>query len=223
MKLMHWLKQIFPLTYRQQYVTTTGEHHFAVWKMWLGRIYNVHDFVILHNFDLERRCQQAIAGRDYRGAARFLLALEEDHNQRIARIRNQYGGGLQGSPADQRSLHKLSDACCTDPTGETHADKDGAYIISQQAYMRLVGGAQSTILPGQFFVPTGEEVRFQTYEDGCMFCAVATRVAYKKLSEVTEDEAADAGYYDADICRAALRGEGCNEAVTIINLEQIDI
>lgn len=43
--MMWYLKQLFPLTYRTTYVQN-GEKHFTVWKMWLGRCYNIDDYVV---------------------------------------------------------------------------------------------------------------------------------------------------------------------------------
>jgi len=49
MKGVVWyLKQMFPLTYRSQYVTCgDGRKHFCVWKMWFGHCYKIDDVVIL--------------------------------------------------------------------------------------------------------------------------------------------------------------------------------
>jgi len=44
-RVMWYLKQIIPLTYRTIY-TACGQRHFCVWKMWLGRCYRIDDFVI---------------------------------------------------------------------------------------------------------------------------------------------------------------------------------
>lgn len=40
------LRQLLPLTYRTTYATTDGTKHFAVWRMWLGRVFD-HDEVTI--------------------------------------------------------------------------------------------------------------------------------------------------------------------------------
>ena len=43
---MKWhLKQLLPLTYRSHYRDGEGNKHFAVWKMWLGRVYKNEDVI----------------------------------------------------------------------------------------------------------------------------------------------------------------------------------
>ena len=39
------LKQLFPFTYRTTYRDEDGKH-FAVWNMFLGRCFNIEDYVI---------------------------------------------------------------------------------------------------------------------------------------------------------------------------------
>ena len=43
---MWYLKQLLPLTYWTKYRTDDGHQHFCIWKMWLGRCYNITDIVI---------------------------------------------------------------------------------------------------------------------------------------------------------------------------------
>lgn len=40
-----YLRQLFPLTYRTTY-GENGQRHFCVWRMWLGRCYDIDDVVI---------------------------------------------------------------------------------------------------------------------------------------------------------------------------------
>lgn len=40
------LKQLLPLTYRTTYGTEDGAQHFAVWRMWFGRVF-AHDEVTI--------------------------------------------------------------------------------------------------------------------------------------------------------------------------------
>ena len=42
-KLVWYLKQLLPLTYRSLYVCGE-EHQFCVWKMWLGKCYNIKSY-----------------------------------------------------------------------------------------------------------------------------------------------------------------------------------
>lgn len=46
-RILWYLKQLFPLTYRSHYKTKSGKPHFAVWKMWFGRCYKIEDFEIV--------------------------------------------------------------------------------------------------------------------------------------------------------------------------------
>lgn len=49
-KLVWYIKQLFPLTYRSRYgvVSTDGgnQPHFSVWKMWLGHVYKHDDYIL---------------------------------------------------------------------------------------------------------------------------------------------------------------------------------
>ena len=47
-KIKWFLRQLLPLTYRSRY-TSNNEPHFCVWKMWLGKCYQVEDYVIQTN------------------------------------------------------------------------------------------------------------------------------------------------------------------------------
>jgi len=41
-----YVKQLLPLTYRSHYSDVSGDKHFAVWKMWFGKVYQYEDVVI---------------------------------------------------------------------------------------------------------------------------------------------------------------------------------
>lgn len=47
---MWYLKQLLPFTYRTRYTIEVdgraAEQHFVVWRMWLGRSFQIDDFVI---------------------------------------------------------------------------------------------------------------------------------------------------------------------------------
>jgi len=45
-KLCWCFWQLFPCTYRTYYGDEDGRLHFAVWKMWFGRCYYVHDVIV---------------------------------------------------------------------------------------------------------------------------------------------------------------------------------
>lgn len=45
-RLVWYVKQLVPLTYRTHYGDQDGVRHFCVWKMWLGRCYAIDDVVI---------------------------------------------------------------------------------------------------------------------------------------------------------------------------------
>jgi hypothetical protein len=45
-KLCWYFWQLFPCTYRTYYGDDRGRLHFAVWKMWFGRCYYVHDVIV---------------------------------------------------------------------------------------------------------------------------------------------------------------------------------
>lgn len=40
-----YLKQLLPLTYRTRFVQD-GEAHFVVWRMWLGRSFQIDDVIV---------------------------------------------------------------------------------------------------------------------------------------------------------------------------------
>lgn len=40
------LRQLLPLTYRSTYKTADGTKHFAVWRMWFGKVFS-HDEVLV--------------------------------------------------------------------------------------------------------------------------------------------------------------------------------
>jgi len=44
-KLIWYVKQLLPLTYRTQYVEKS-ETHFCVWRMWFGRCFDIYDVAI---------------------------------------------------------------------------------------------------------------------------------------------------------------------------------
>ncbi len=44
--LIWTIKQTLPLTYRTTYTDSDGRRHFAVWRMWLGRVFDHDDHVI---------------------------------------------------------------------------------------------------------------------------------------------------------------------------------
>jgi len=44
---LRWLaRQLLPLTYRTTYGDEAGRRHFAVWRMWFGRCFDVTDVVV---------------------------------------------------------------------------------------------------------------------------------------------------------------------------------
>ncbi len=45
-KIIWRVKQLLPLTYRSRY-SVDGQPHFSVWNMWLGRVFNHEDFLIV--------------------------------------------------------------------------------------------------------------------------------------------------------------------------------
>ena len=45
---IEWLtRQLLPLTYRTHYSDSTGRRHFAVWRMWLGRVFDDEDVIVV--------------------------------------------------------------------------------------------------------------------------------------------------------------------------------
>ena len=44
-KLIWYIKQLLPLTYRTTY-TENGKKHYTVWNMWFGRNFNIDDYII---------------------------------------------------------------------------------------------------------------------------------------------------------------------------------
>ena len=45
-RLIWSLKQLFPFTYRTNYGDESGQRHFVVWRMWLGRCFAIDDVVV---------------------------------------------------------------------------------------------------------------------------------------------------------------------------------
>lgn len=44
-KVVWYLKQLLPLTYRSHYSDAEGRH-FCVWRMWMGRCFEIDDVVV---------------------------------------------------------------------------------------------------------------------------------------------------------------------------------
>jgi len=47
-KIIWCLRQLLPLTYRTKYRDAEGNKHFCVWNMFLGRCFDVEDYIIVH-------------------------------------------------------------------------------------------------------------------------------------------------------------------------------
>lgn len=47
-RIIWYLKQLLPLTYRSHVLDTNGVAHFYVWKMWFGRCYAVEHLIVLN-------------------------------------------------------------------------------------------------------------------------------------------------------------------------------
>lgn len=45
-RIVWLLRQALPLTYRTRYRDPRGRQHFCVWRMWLGRSFDVDDVVV---------------------------------------------------------------------------------------------------------------------------------------------------------------------------------
>jgi hypothetical protein len=45
-KIIWYIKQLLPLTYRTHYHDERGFRHFCVWNMWFGRSFNIDDVII---------------------------------------------------------------------------------------------------------------------------------------------------------------------------------
>lgn len=45
-RVIWYLRQLLPLHYRTRYTDSDGNRHFAVWRMWLGRVF-AHDDVVV--------------------------------------------------------------------------------------------------------------------------------------------------------------------------------
>jgi len=44
-KIIFYIKQLFPLTYRTRY-GKDGKQHFCVWRMWFGRSFDIDDVIV---------------------------------------------------------------------------------------------------------------------------------------------------------------------------------
>ena len=45
--MIWYLRQLAPLTYRSRYSDGEGREHFAVWRMWFGRVFHYDDVIVL--------------------------------------------------------------------------------------------------------------------------------------------------------------------------------
>lgn len=46
LRLIWMIRQLLPLHYRTMYRDETGTRHYAVWRMWFGRVF-AHDDVLM--------------------------------------------------------------------------------------------------------------------------------------------------------------------------------
>jgi hypothetical protein len=53
--LIWMLRQLFPLHYRTTYLDERQQRHYAVWRMWWGRVF-AHDDVVVRSGTIECRC-----------------------------------------------------------------------------------------------------------------------------------------------------------------------
>ena len=44
LRLVWFVRQLFPLTYWTTYADAYGQGRFAIWKMWFGRVYRLTEF-----------------------------------------------------------------------------------------------------------------------------------------------------------------------------------
>lgn len=54
-KLVWYIKQLFPLTYRTRY-KENGKPHFCVWRMWFGFCFNIDDVVTVEHDEHRSDC-----------------------------------------------------------------------------------------------------------------------------------------------------------------------
>jgi len=45
-RVLWYLKQLLPLTYRTNYTDEDGSYHYTVWNMWFGRCFNIDDYIV---------------------------------------------------------------------------------------------------------------------------------------------------------------------------------
>lgn len=45
-RVIWYFRQLFPLTYRSHY-SEDSRKHFAVWRMWFGRVFDHEDYVVV--------------------------------------------------------------------------------------------------------------------------------------------------------------------------------
>jgi hypothetical protein len=48
-KFRYHIRQLLPLTYRSHFTTVDGSKHFAVWRMWFGRVFSHEDHIIANS------------------------------------------------------------------------------------------------------------------------------------------------------------------------------
>jgi len=49
----YWAHQLFPFTYRSRY-SIRGRKHFTVWRMWLGRCFDIDDVIVTRSIHKAR-------------------------------------------------------------------------------------------------------------------------------------------------------------------------
>jgi len=75
-RLIRCFWQLFPSTYRARYWDADHRLHFSVWKMWLGRCYDIDDVVVCYDAGMERKCMAAVERGEYQTLDEVLSELK---------------------------------------------------------------------------------------------------------------------------------------------------
>ena len=68
-RILSYVMQLFPLTYRTRYWDSEHRHHLRVWRQWFGRCFQVDDVVIGCDAEMERRSLEAYDRGEYKTIA----------------------------------------------------------------------------------------------------------------------------------------------------------
>ncbi len=70
-RVLSYVLELFPLTYRSRYWDTEHRRHLRVWRQWFGRCFQVDDVVIGRDVEMERLSLEAYDRGEYKTIAQI--------------------------------------------------------------------------------------------------------------------------------------------------------